>query len=64
MEKEEKSTIGGISTCREEFVIVGAATGGRRTECIKADKKLFWQGAVQEKLGAAAAKGKKVASAP
>ena len=32
-------------------------------ECIKADKKLFWQGAVQEKLGAAAAKGKKVASA-
>jgi len=33
------------------------------TECVKADKKLFWQGAVQEKLGAAAAKGKKVASA-
>jgi len=33
------------------------------TECVKSDKKLFWQGAVQEKLGAAAAKGKKVASA-
>ena len=32
MEKEEKSTIGGISTCREEFVIVGAATGGRRKD--------------------------------
>ena len=31
-------------------------------ECMKADKKLFWQGAVQEKLGLAAAKGKKVAS--
>ena len=31
-------------------------------ECIKADKKLFWQGAVQEKLTLAAAKGKKVAS--
>ena len=33
------------------------------TEVIKADKKLFWQGAVQEKLGAAAAKGKKAANA-
>ncbi|KAL7532625.1 hypothetical protein ACHAXR_006917, partial [Thalassiosira sp. AJA248-18] len=34
------------------------------TEVIKSDKKLFWQGAVvQEKLGLAAAKGKKAASA-
>ena len=33
------------------------------TECLRMDKKIFFQGAVQEKLGMAAAKGKKVASA-
>ncbi len=33
------------------------------TECLRMDKKLFVQAAVQEKLGMAAAKGKKVASA-
>ena len=32
MEKEEKSTIGIICTGGEEFVIVGAATGGRRKD--------------------------------
>ncbi|KAL7547010.1 hypothetical protein ACHAWF_010334 [Thalassiosira exigua] len=33
------------------------------TEVLKIDQKLFWQGAVQEKLGMAAARGKKAAGA-
>jgi len=45
------------------FVTIADVLYQDLAETLKADKKAFWQGAVQEKLGLAAAKGKKAASA-
>jgi len=52
-----------LDVAASRFVTVADILYQDLTEVIKMDKKIFYQGAVQEKLGMAAAKGKKVASA-